>query len=176
MMNMLRAFFILPVLLAGALSGGCTTDPATLKLGLQYQQPASGCGDIYLTISNAAHTEYLIVTVDRQTVVLDTATRTFDLATSPNGISVTVDRYAYAPSLPKYCNDVISASDPKPATWRAISGSVAITLSMNSVPSGNTYTATATLKNLVFQSPSADEKVTLTEQTLKDVVVGWYAG
>ncbi|MEP7220464.1 MAG: hypothetical protein ABI876_16180, partial [Bacteroidota bacterium] len=127
-------------------------------------------------ISNAAHTEYLIVSVDRQAVALDTTTRTFDLATSPNGISVTIDRYAYAPSLPKYCNDVLSASDPKPATWRGISGSVTITLSTNSAPSGATYTATATLKNLVFQSPSGDEKATLAEQTLKDVVVGWYAG
>ncbi|MDB5034655.1 MAG: hypothetical protein JWQ98_1896 [Chlorobi bacterium] len=175
-MNMQRALSIFPALLAISLLGGCATDPATLTPGLQYQGGAGGCGDIYITSSNAARTEYLVIDARRDQLALGTAPKTFDLAQSPGGLSITIDLYAYAPTLPKYCNDVISANDLKPATWKAISGSATITLSTDSIPSGNTYTATVTLKNVVFRDPSGGRQVTLAEQMLKNVVVGWYPG
>lgn len=167
--------FLLPLLCAALLS--CSTDPEDLTPGLSYKTESGGCASVTVFKSNSAGTEYIVVWANRDSLGLSTTPRTFDIGSATPGLSAKIDMYASRPDQPFYCSDVLNANDPKPATWKALSGRVTIVVS-NDVPApfNETYQTTVKLENVLFQSPDGTRKVTLKELSFENVAVGWLPG
>src|SRR5437660_1015145 len=87
-----------------------------------------GCGDVYFYKGTADRREVLWVSAQKEKLNLPAkGSKTFDLATAPDGLQVAVDLWDAAPRFSAYCND-ISADTKRESTWRATKGKVTITI------------------------------------------------
>jgi hypothetical protein len=137
-----------------------------------------GCGNLFFHKGTQDKLEVLWVSADRKKLQLpDKGSRTFDLATTPEGLTVAVDLWKTAPRYSAYCND-ISPDIPREATWKARKGKVTITVFEPQEKPGQAfraYKASLRLEDVVFED-EAGNQATLKEETITEVRVGWYAG
>jgi hypothetical protein len=140
------------------------------------KEQQGGCGDVYFHKGTADKTEVLWVSADKKKLQLpDKGSKTFDLATAPDGLVVAVDLWPQAPRFSAYCNDI--APDVRPdATWKAKKGKVTITVSEPEDKKGRgSYKASVHLEDVLFED-DAGHQATLKDEAITDVLVGWYAG
>jgi hypothetical protein len=142
------------------------------------KEKEGGCGDLFFYKGTVDDREVLWVSADKEKLRLpNEGSRTFDLATAPQGLVVAVDLWEAAPRFRAYCND-ISADTEREATWRAKEGKLTITVGGPVDPEGpgpRRYKAGARLEGVVFED-EAGHRATLQRETITEVAVGWYAG
>lgn len=136
---------------------------------------SGGCGDIFVYKTSVDRREAVVVSVNVRDLVPPSGQRTIDLKNTPSGVEVRVDMYASRPRSLSYCNDVVIADDLPSARWRAVEGTLTITLERNAVTFRGTYRAGVRLENAVFES-SGGRQVRQREPILIEAMVGWYAG
>jgi hypothetical protein len=134
-----------------------------------------GCGDVFFHKGTADKTEVLWVSADKKKLQLpDKGSKTFDLAETPDGLTVAVDLWPQAPRFSAYCND-IGPDVQRDATWKAKKGKVTITLSEPEDKQGRgSYKASVRLENVLFDE--GGRQATLKDEAITDVLVGWHAG
>jgi hypothetical protein len=137
-----------------------------------------GCGDLFFHKGTGDRTEVLWVSADKKKLQLpEQGSKTFDLATAPDGLTVAVDVWAAPPRFSAYCND-ISADTRREATWKAKKGKVTITVVEppdKSKQGVGDYKASIRLEDILFED-DAGNQATLKEESITEVRVGWYAG
>ena len=137
-----------------------------------------GCRNVFVYKGTADDLEVLWISADQKKLKLpDKGSSTFDLAAAPEGLQVAVDLWEKAPRFSAYCND-ISADTKKRATWRAKKGKLTITISEAVDPGGSgrkMHKAGARLQGVVFED-GAGNQATLKEETISEVLVGWFPG
>ena len=108
------------------------------------------CSDLIVYTSNERLTEYLVIEGDLKRLGIPLgSTRTLEIASAGNPLSVRVDMYQEQASYP-HCSDVVF--DDKPTAWHATSGTMTMTRSTEQlVPS--TYRISITVASLVFEGP-----------------------
>lgn len=166
------------------LVGGCGRGGPLAVLGgtpartptFDYAKDAgSGCGDLFFFKGTADRREVLWGSADKDKLKLPkTGSKSFDLAAAHDGLEVAVDLWVAAPRDSAYCND-ISADTEREATWRATKGKVTITIHGPPDEKNRTYKASIRLEGVVFDD-GAGHTVTLADETIREVLVGWYAG
>lgn len=157
----------------------CCETPAEPVSGLTPAEPVPGfqyvasraCSNVLAYTWSEGLTEYLVVSADimRLEMTLGT-TRTFDVATVSDHLSIRVDMYAER-AVDLYCSDV--KMNQELDAWRAISGTVTIALpiSQGNDPSVlySNYRVVITVADLMLQGPrrqrvSVAGPITLTGQ------------
>jgi hypothetical protein len=137
-----------------------------------------GCGDLFFHKGTADQRDWLWISADKKKLKLPAeGSKTFDLKVAPDGLQVAVDLWEKAPRFRPYCND-ISAGEKREGTWKATRGKITITIHpAKDAPKGrpDQYRASARLEGVVFADGKGHE-ATLKQETITDVLVGWYAG
>jgi hypothetical protein len=109
------------------------------------------CSDVIVYTWNEPLTEYLVVEGDLKRLGIPLgSTRTLEIASAGNPLSVRVDMYQEQASYP-HCSDVVF--DDKPTAWHATSGTMTITRSAEQPILPPTYRVVITVANLVFEGP-----------------------
>jgi len=144
-----------------------------------------GCGDVYIHGRNLDDTVGIEFT-DGLNLNLaemahntgsDTSTTVFDLAVSPDTLTITEGTHVTYLS----CNDAINPgiNVTTSRTWKPISGTATITLTLNGEPTswgGYPAAAVLVLENVVL-SPTDDSTVTMSLENLTiTTFVGWLPG
>jgi hypothetical protein len=155
------------------------------KLGVrsptfQYvREQEGGCGDLYCYKGTADRTEVLWVSADKKKLELpDKGSKTFDLATAPEGLVVAVDLWQTAPRFSAYCNDVSDGDAKLEATWKAKKGKITLTVFLppnKEKQPREQSKASIRLQDVLFED-DAGNQATLKDETITEVLVGWYAG
>jgi len=142
------------------------------------KEKEGGCANLYLYKGTADDLEVLWISADKEKLKLAAAgSRAFDLGAAPDGLQVAVDLWEKAPRFSAYCND-ISPDTKRLATWKAKKGKLVITIwksDERTEPGSKRYKASARLEGVVFED-SAGNQATLQEETISEVLVGWFAG
>jgi hypothetical protein len=142
------------------------------------KETEGGCADVYLHKGTADKREVLWISADKKKLKLpDEGSKTFDLAEAPDGLLVAVDLWDKAPRFSAYCND-IGPDTKREATWKAKKGK--ITLTLHPMEEGEKtgprqYKASARVQDMLFED-DAGHQATLKNETITEVLVGWYAG
>ncbi|HEY7309769.1 MAG TPA: hypothetical protein VH643_10460 [Gemmataceae bacterium] len=142
------------------------------------KESEGGCADVYLHKGTADNREVLWISANKEKLKLpDNDSKTFNLADAPDSLRVAVDLWDKAPRFSAYCND-ISPDTKREATWKAKKGT--ITLTLHPTKEGEKerprrYKASARLDNVTFED-DAGHQATLKNETITEVLVGWYAG
>src|SRR5262245_38151150 len=164
-------FFLVPLALSSCTSAGRSPTFAYAK------ETEGGCADVFLHKGTQDKLEVLWISAEKTKLQLpDKGSKTFDLAGAPDGLRVAVDLWEAAPRFSAYCNDI--SPNTQRVTWKATKGKVTITLHG---PAGDPkerparYKASARLEGVTFVD-GAGHSATLKEETITEVVVGWYAG
>jgi hypothetical protein len=108
----------------------CNREAAGMRYPtFQYvKEQEGGCADLFFHKGTKDQLEVLWVSADRKKLHLPaTGSKTFDLATAPDGLTVAVDLWKAAPRFSAYCND-ISPDTQREATWKVKKGKVTITV------------------------------------------------
>jgi hypothetical protein len=113
--------------------------------GLNYSD-ADGCGDLFVYGWSADRTEAITMRADKDVLQLSTAARTFDLAAQGTDFELLVHVFERAVRSWPFCNDVRSANDRPPETWRATGGTVTIELSPLGVLARSPHLYRATIR------------------------------
>jgi hypothetical protein len=173
-------FLVVPLALGSCLRwnpGAPPTGAAARFPRFRYaQETQGGCGNVFLYKGTADKCEVLWISADQKKLQLsDNASKTFDLTAAPDGLQVAVDLWETAPRFSAYCND-IAPDTKKLATWKATKGKLTITIRRrDDLAEPPPLKASAHLEGVVFEDGSG-QKSTLPEETISDVLVGWYAG
>jgi len=142
------------------------------------KETEGGCGDVFFHKGTADQREVMWISADKKKLKLpEEGSKTFDLAESPDGLQVAIDLWEAAPRFSAYCND-IGPDTKKQATWKAIDGRVTITVHAppdGPSPGPKRYKAGVKLEGVVFENDKG-KHVTLPEEAITEVEVGWYAG
>lgn len=142
------------------------------------KEKEGGCADLFFHKGTADDREVLWIAAEKDKLALPVkGTKTFDLSAAPEGLQVAVDLWEKAPRFLAYCND-ISADTRKESTWRAKKGKITLTLFEPTDPKQigpKTHKASVRLHGVVFED-DAGHQATLKEETITEVLVGWYAG
>jgi hypothetical protein len=146
------------------------------------KETEGGCNDVYLHKATADKREVLWISADKTRLKLpDEGSKTFDLAEISDGLQVAVDLWDKVPRFSPYCNDISPDTD-REATWKAKKGKIILTLhpmeeGEKAKPRGQMrrYKASARLEDVVFED-DAGHQATLKNETISEVLVGWYAG
>lgn len=152
------------------------TQPEDLTPSLRYGAGASGCADFMVVHQSAGGDEYLVVTVRREQLGVGVSPRSFDLSIANGGYEVGIDMYTRRPNSPRYCNDALDGTDPRPATWKAVNGTLTASISTPDPADNELYKATVSLDSVTFQSPDGKRQIYLQHLTFDKVTVGWLPG
>jgi hypothetical protein len=142
------------------------------------KEKEGGCADLYFHKGTADDREVLWIVAEKEKLALPAkGTKTFDLAAAPDGLQVAVDLWDKAPRFSAYCND-ISPDTERESVWRAKKGKITLTVFESTEPKQvgpRRYKASVRLEGVVFED-DAGHQATLKEETITEVLVGWYAG
>jgi hypothetical protein len=136
-----------------------------------------GCAAVLFYKLTADSKEALTIWANKKKLGLpDKGAKSFDLAGAPDDLRVQIDLWEKAPRFRRYCND-IGADTKIEATWKAKKGKLTITYHG---PAGeknrpDLFKASARLEGVVFEDGKGNQ-ATLQEETITEVLVGWYAG
>jgi hypothetical protein len=137
---------------------------------LRFGTATRGCGDAFVTSSNAEGTEALTVVLDRKRLGLTTAPKTFEIGKRPAGLDVAVLAYKARPPYTALCSDVAEDPDWTPIHWSATAGRVTASISKAAPKPGQCYSVDVRLEGVAFTVP--DREVVLDALDLKNVEVG----
>jgi len=137
-----------------------------------------GCGHVHLFKESEDKREFLLIRADKKPLGLpEKGSKEFDLAKAPEELAVQIELWTTAPKFIPYCNCVRDSSKLE-ATWKAKAGKITITLHdplAGEEGPVKRYKASAKLERVVFED-DAGRKATLKEETITEVIVGWFAG
>jgi hypothetical protein len=137
-----------------------------------------GCANLFLYKGTADDREVLWIRANKEKLKPPAkGSQAFDLAAAPDGLQVAIDLWETAPRFRAYCND-IAPDAKKKATWKGKKGKLTITISEPLEQNGSgpkRYKASARLEEVIFED-DAGHQATLKDETIEDVVVGWFAG
>jgi hypothetical protein len=151
--------------------------PMTQTGPVVWSANASGCGDIYVYVSDATETKYLKIRASRAglglTKVGDKVS--FDLAEAPSDtLGASVDVYPREGGGAHYCNDYVQANTPsKSDNWAATSGSIEIELL--TIEENTNFHVTITLKGVVIKKTDGTT-LPIPDAKYENIHVGWLAG
>ena len=156
----------------------CGSGPGAKAPSFRYAKAKEGgCADLFFHKATADDLEVLWIVAEKDKLkIAGKGKWTFDLDKAPDGVIVAVDLWAKAPRFSAYCND-ISPDTKRLATWKATQGKLIVTVH-DDIPPGpgmKSYKASARLEGVVFEGPD-QQRSTLKEETITEVMVGWYAG
>jgi hypothetical protein len=153
---------------------GCNGRTPTLTY---VKEAEGGCADVFLFKAMADQREWLWVSADKKKLNLpDKGSKTFDLADELDGLMVKIDLWSGTPKFQPYCN-CVRGGENVDATWTARSGKVTITIQEPLPGEGplKRYKVSAKLEGVVFEN-EAGQRLTLQQETITEVLCGWYAG
>jgi hypothetical protein len=142
------------------------------------KEQEGGCGYLFFYKGTKDRIEVLWASVNKKKLKLpDKGSKSFDLASSLDGLTVAVDLWKAPPRFSAYCND-IGPDTTREAIWKAKKGKVTITVfepeDKQHSGRGN-YRANLKLEGVVFEDDAGHQAI-LKEESITNVLVGWYAG
>lgn len=166
---------ILLLLAALALAGCNEIVPPTAAT---FTGRSGGCGAFHLYRYNPEFTSAVSLNLRDDSLALPNGGSTFTISPDSKVAEVLVQQFS-EPAPTYYCDDV--AGDPQPvATWRAISGRLAVTVAGKN-PSDTTlwqhpYTVSVVMSDVVLENEATKETSQLSEVKIENAVVGWLPG
>ena len=140
-----------------------------------YSNP-DGCGHVFLVGWSADRMEAITIHADKARLDLSSTPKTFNIASEQDALDVLVHVYERPVRSSPFCTDVGTDLGPN-ETWRAIAGTVTITLSAPgvSVQSPFAYRATLQIISAEFVSPTGI-RVKLAQPITLQALVGFVFG
>jgi len=137
---------------------------------------SDGCGNVHVYGWSDDRTEAITVHVDRDALGLSTTPTTFNLSSQRRGLDLFVQVYERAVRSWSFCTDVAVPTGPA-ETWRAVSGTLTVTLSPPGIRARTPflYRATIQLIGVEFVN-STGARVMLPQPVTLTAVVGGFAG
>ena len=170
-----QTIFLL-LLVAGAAGCGVTGSEERAP-ELSYKTNGSGCANLMVYVENAARTEVLVVDADRDSLQLTTVPQTFIIEEKAGLLDLYIDLYRQPRNNTEYCSDIMMpGANHLQERWRAIAGSVSISISDADLPFNTPYKANVRLSNIIFVDPTGARSVTLGSLAIDSVTVGWLPG
>jgi hypothetical protein len=123
-----------------------------------------------VTSENAEGNEALTVVLDRRTLGLTTAPRTFEIEKRPAGLDVAVLVYKAKPPYTSLCNDLVEPPEWTPIRWSATRGRVTASISKAAPKPGQCYSVDVRLEGVAFAI--LEREAVLDTLDLKNVEVG----
>jgi len=165
---------LLAIVFTGAASLLSCDGPTARVLPHFDYSTSGGCANVFMYRTSSDGLESVVVDVDRRSITLSATDTSFDLSKPPAGLRVWIDlrpRKGLAP----YCTDVVDPAGPAPIVWRAVAGRVTVHVLATGGRLGETYSATALLKDVVFEDEQG-HRLTQPEPILIEATVGWLPG
>jgi hypothetical protein len=142
---------------------------------LTFYNNENGCCDFHIT--EIATNDRVTLTVSADIELLDLQVdneKSFNIG-QDSLFTITLNKYNKTLSFSDLYNDVIDENRPKiTETHTAKSGTILITQETERI-SGETYKVSITLTNVVFENQEGEE-LTIDEESMSNVQVGWYPG
>jgi hypothetical protein len=137
---------------------------------------ADGCGHVFVYGWSANRDEAVTIQADKELLGLSTTAQTFNIASRPGDLEVTVHVFSRAVRSWPFCTDVFTNVDPT-AVWKATAGTVTIQLSAPvATASGlSAYRATVQIFGAEFVS-STGSRIKQVRPIILSALVGWVSG
>lgn len=176
---MLKHLFFLALLATVFCDSSTKPEDSVTDVTAVFTSSAAGCGNSVVFKHDALYTQFIEVSTNDDSLMVDTTTKTFTITPQNSKLSVKIDKYpfqngsAYAAGFP-FCNDIIDHNliGNQPDEYVATSGTVTIRRSAATTTGlGTFYTITIELKDVFFEN--ADKvKLTVKYLTFENVSVG----
>jgi hypothetical protein len=181
-MDLLRgwAFLLLaPMGLIGCdRDGGTVPSPTGGAVPTFEYTATSGCSDIIVYQTNHGPTETFVVSADSDQLGIKPGRSSFELASAPKDLSVTIRVYPRPQRHLHLCTDFTDPESDKPFVWTAVSGRVTIER-FPPDPSPEGMSRTFRVKVTVEDAELTDmmgRRVKCPRPIILDTTVGWVPG
>jgi len=134
----------------------------------------AGCGDLCMYKFNEDSTLSFYVYLNKESLQLSSARKTFHLKDFKDDIRVVVTRYD-RPSVNNFCSDFPTRTKAIPLqSWAAEAGT--LNISLNTDKEGETYSVNATFDSLSLHDKVSENKLNIPHIVFTDVRGGWFPG